>query len=159
MKIVIFGNSGSGKTTLAQKLATLNSINYLDLDTIAWKSNKPKVRRELSDSILDLNQFTSENESWIVEGCYSGLLKIAMEHSTEIIFLNPGVEACVANCKKRPWEQHKYKTKEEQNKNLDMLIGWVRDYEVRRDEFSLSSHRALFEHFLGDKQERRDCQG
>jgi len=34
-----------------------------------------------------------------------------------------------------------------------MLIGWIRDYETRRDELSLSAHRALFHGFAGDKRE------
>jgi hypothetical protein len=34
-----------------------------------------------------------------------------------------------------------------------MLVGWIRDYETRRDAFSLGTHRALFDGFAGDKVE------
>jgi hypothetical protein len=70
------------------------------------------------------------------------------------VFLNPGIEACVANARRRPWEPHKYASKEKQDANLDMLIGWIREYETRSDEtFSRSTHRALFDSFAGDKIE------
>jgi hypothetical protein len=34
-----------------------------------------------------------------------------------------------------------------------MLVDWIRDYERRRDVFSLSAHRALFDRFDGEKVE------
>jgi hypothetical protein len=46
-----------------------------------------------------------------------------------------------------------YASNAAQNANLEMLIGWIRDYETRRDAFSLSAHRALFDAFAGPKVE------
>ena len=34
-----------------------------------------------------------------------------------------------------------------------MLVGWIGDYAIRRDTFSLDAHRALFDRFGGDKIE------
>jgi hypothetical protein len=34
-----------------------------------------------------------------------------------------------------------------------MLIGWICNYETRRDTFSLAAHRALFDAFVGKKLE------
>lgn len=51
----------------------------------------------------------------------------------ELIFLNPGVEACVRHCRARPWESHKYPTRDAQDANLAMLIDWVRSYPSRDD--------------------------
>ena len=81
------------------------------------------------------------------------LLSLATERCTRVIFLNPGIEACVENCRRRPWEPHKYATAEEQDANLHMLIDWVREYETREDVFSLRSHRELFDEFDGEKEE------
>ena len=89
----------------------------------------------------------------MVEGCYADLLALVLPSCTQLVFLNPGVDACVANARARPWEPHKYATKEAQDANLDMLIGWIRDYATRGDEFSLAAHRALFDAFTGDKVE------
>jgi hypothetical protein len=41
--------------------------------------------------------------------------------------------------------------KEAQDANLEMLVGWIRDYDTRRDTFSFTAHRALFDSFAGDK--------
>ena len=89
----------------------------------------------------------------MIEGCYADLFEQALERCTLLVFLSPGIEACVANARLRPWEPHKYATKEAQDANLPMLIGWIRDYETRRDVFSLAAHRALFDGFAGAKLE------
>jgi len=155
-KILIFGNSGSGKSTLSKRLTQENGFKYLDLDILAWTettgSELPE-RRALSESVELINQFIEKNKSWVVEGCYADLLAHLLESADEVIFLNPGVETCLNNCRNRPWEPHKYASIEEQNKNLDMLLEWVKRYPERDDEFSLSAHRKLFEKFSGKKDE------
>lgn len=93
------------------------------------------------------------HERWVLEGCYSDLLAFALPHCTRMIFLNPGVDVCIANCRSRPWEPHKYDTPQEQEANLTGLIEWVQEYETRDDVFSLRSHRELFEAFDGEKVE------
>lgn len=55
--------------------------------------------------------------------------------------------------KNRPFESHKYDSLEQQNANLSMLIEWIKQYDQREDEFSLKSHRRLFENFKGKKKE------
>jgi adenylate kinase family enzyme len=155
-KIVIFGNSGSGKSTLAARLALESGLAHLDLDTLAWDPALPTTRRRLEDSLLAMAAFTDGNDRWVVEGCYADLLHAAISRCTRLIFLNPGIEACVANCRVRPWEPHKYASPQAQDENLAMLIGWVRDYETRNDEYSLHSHRRLYDEFKGAKAEIAD---
>jgi hypothetical protein len=36
---------------------------------------------------------------------------------------------------------------------LEGLIGWVREYEARDDEYGLRHHRQIFDAFQGPKQE------
>lgn len=152
-RIIIFGNSGSGKSSLAKTLSERYKAKHLDLDTITWKADQPGVRASFEESKDALMRFIEESDSWVIEGCYSDLLKEAARYSTEMIFLNPGIDACVENCKARPWEPHKYPTKEAQDENLKMLIDWVREYETRDDEFSLRAHRELFDNHIGRKTE------
>ena len=152
-KIVIFGNSGSGKSTLASALARELAIEHLDLDTLAWDLANPTQRRPLNRSLSDIAAFIHAHEEWVVEGCYSDLLSLAVSRCTRLIFLNPGMDVCMQNCRMRPWEPHKYPSPEAQNRNLDMLVEWVHEYEKRHDEFSLHSHRKLFDEFHGDKVE------
>jgi len=150
-KVVIFGNSGSGKSTLAKKLCKAESLSHLDLDSIAWKSVNPPERRPISESKREIDELIGSNKSWVIEGCYSDLLEVVLPESSEIIFLNLSVEACISNAKKRPWEPHKYETREAQEANLGMLIDWITEYAERNDTFSRSSHEVLFGCYKGKK--------
>jgi adenylate kinase family enzyme len=153
VRIVVFGNSGSGKSTLAKALSARYQAPHLDLDVIAWRPDQPGVRAARADSEAALRQFMAASENWVIEGCYTGLLALAAPACTELIFLNPGTEACVANCQARPWEPHKYASAAAQDANLPMLIAWVREYATRDDEFSLRAHRRLFDTHTGAKVE------
>lgn len=152
-RIVIIGNSGSGKSTLAQALASRHGLAHLDLDTVAWLPAIPPSRRALVESAAAIDAFRAEHTGWVMEGCYADLAELALPHATQLLFLNPGVEACIAQCRLRPWEPHKYSSPAAQDRNLAMLLDWVRGYETREDEFSLRRHRALFEGFNGAKRE------
>lgn len=153
--LLIFGNSGSGKSTLARRLAGERGLAHLDLDTLAWEATTPPSRRALAAGIAGINRFLDAHPSCVVEGCYADLLGAALPRCTTLLFLNPGLEACLANARARPWEPHKYPSKAAQDANLEMLLGWIREYETRADELSLRAHRALFDAFAGEKRELR----
>lgn len=155
-RIVIYGNSGSGKSTLAKQVSGQSDMALLDLDTITWQPGRPGERRALSDSLADLQTFIGWQDNWVIEGCYGDLIEAAAVHSTQLIFLNPGVARCVENNKKRPWEPHKYVSKSEQDARLEFLLDWVREYETRKDEFSLGRHRQIFDNFNASKRELQD---
>lgn len=154
MRIVILGNSGSGKSTLARRLASEHDLAHLDLDTLAWLPTSPP--RRAPDALAKLTAFMAA-ERWVIEGCYADLVAHAATRSTELVFLNPGVDVCIAHCRARPWEPHKYASKHAQDANLPMLIDWVRGYETRTDELSLHAHRALFDSFTGPKREQTEA--
>ena len=135
-KIVIFGNSGSGKSTLAKKLNMQFNIAHYDLDNIAWLPTSPPERMPLDQSIKAIEAFTDQNEGWVIEGCYGDLLELVLPAATEVIFLNLPIERCIENARNRPWEAHKYKSKQEQDANLENLINWIQEYESRDDIFS-----------------------
>lgn len=150
-KVVILGNSGSGKTTLSKSIAGREGLAHLDLDTLAWLPTKPPQRSPLSRARETIEDFVEFNEGWVIEGCYTDLLEFIAPFANELIFLNLSVEQCIENAKNRPWEPHKYKTKEEQDNNLDMLIDWISQYTERDDVFSFSSHMMFYESFEGRK--------
>lgn len=152
-RIVILGNSGSGKSTLAAALAREAGTEHLDLDTLAWDRANPTQRRSLIESRSDVSRFLEAHDKWVVEGCYSDLLSLVIPSCDQLIFLNPGIEICIQNCRSRPWEPHKYPSMEAQNRDLEMLSNWIREYETRDDEFSLRRHRELFAKFDGEKVE------
>lgn len=136
---------------MAERLAADYAVPHLDLDTFAWGA--PGVRRPLEASLSMIQSFLSTHLEWIIEGCYANLLRAVLPAATELRFLNPGVEACVRHCRARPWEPHKYASKEDQDAKLEFLLSWVREYDVRRDEYSLVAHRELFDGFRGAKRE------
>jgi len=152
-RIIIFGNSGAGKSTLAKQLQEQFELEHLDLDNLAWLDSSPPQRKPLMDSQIAITQFMEKHQAWVIEGCYADLLHMVLTDANEMIFLNPGVQTCIENCKNRPWEPHKYKSKQDQDQNLAMLIEWVKQYPVRDDEFSLNAHRRLFDDFPGKKIE------
>lgn len=152
-RVVIFGNSGSGKSTLAEEYSVKFDLPHLDLDILAWKKENSPTRKPLNESAIEIDGFTLQNENWVIEGVYSDLLCMVLIKATKMIFLNPGVETCINNCRNRPWESHKYESIEKQNQNLNMLLDWVKQYPNRNDESSLASHQKLYNDFGGNKIE------
>lgn len=150
-KILIFGNSGSGKSTLAKQLCETHRLSHLDLDELAWKPTTPPERLPLEESATAIQAFVASNDAWVIEGCYTDLMEIAGPHSDEIIYLNLPIDQCIENAKRRPWEPHKYESKEAQDNNLEMLLDWIRHYETRNDTFSQRAHLGFFEQFDGQK--------
>jgi adenylate kinase family enzyme len=156
-RILIYGNSGSGKTTMARAVAVELGLEHLDLDLIAWEA--AGERRSVDGSVALLQEFFAAHDGWVIEGCYGDLVEAALPWCTELRFLNPGVDACIANCCARPWEPEKYESREEQNRRLAFLLDWVRQYETRDDEYSLARHRAIFDGFTGAKLEYGSATG
>lgn len=152
-RITIVGNAGSGKTTLARHLAACNRVKALDLDTLAWRQDQPTERTTLADCEAQLLAWMTLETGWVIEGCYADLLRIVLPQCEELIFLNPSVDTCLANCRGRPWEPHKYPTPEAQDENLGTLLDWVADYPNRTDDCSLQAHQRLFKSFPGQKVE------
>ncbi len=153
LRMLIFGNSGSGKTTLARQIGARHQLAVLDLDNVVWSPAAPGVFRSDAEIIEALSAFVQANPSWIVEGCYGKWMQHLLPQCTEMVFCNPPEEVCLANCRARPWEPNKFKTKEEQDNWLPALLDWVHAYYTRDDDLSLAAHRRLFDAFEGAKRE------
>lgn len=153
MKVLVFGNSGSGKSTLAGQLAQDHGLAHLDLDTIVWEADRIAVQRRPDEVRAALESFWANHQRWVIEGCYGELVEAASCRCTELVFLNPGLSACLDNNRRRPWEPHKYASKEAQDAMLSNLQDWVAGYYERQDQWSYSFHRRIFEAFSGPKRE------
>ncbi|MFO0979659.1 MAG: hypothetical protein U0996_24885 [Planctomycetaceae bacterium] len=153
MRVSILGNSGSGKSTLARRLADLFKAPVLDLDTVAWEPGKIAVPRDSSLACRDIDQFVASAPaaSWIVEGCYGALVQWTLRHQPLLIFLDPGAEQCLAHCRNRPFEPHKYRTPEDQDSMLPALLTWVEDYYTRAGDMSHQDHQQRFDEYDGPK--------
>ncbi len=155
MQVVIIGNSGSGKTTLATALAAARAMPHLDLDAIAWEPTRAATPRDEALVREEVRTFCRESDAWVVEGCYTTLVGVALERSPWLLFLNPGLDACLAGCRARPWEPHKYASKADQDANLPQLLDWVAEYYRRPGPLSLAAHRECFDAYAGPKRELR----
>lgn len=153
MRIAILGNSGSGKSTLARWLAERSGAAMLDLDSVAWEPGQIAVPRDAAAAQADVRAFCSAHGHWVVEGCYASLIEVALAQGASLLFMNPGRAQCEANCRARPWEPHKYASREEQDRRLAFLLDWVGDYYLRDGEMSLAGHRACFDACTGPKTE------
>ncbi|MEX0619309.1 MAG: AAA family ATPase [Pseudohongiellaceae bacterium] len=149
-RVIVFGNSGSGKSSLAAELVATDKLAHLDLDILAWQPTTPPQRIPLAESAEKIEAFM-QHDNWVIEGCYADLLEIAASRATELIYLDLDVEQCIENAHNRPWEPHKYASKEDQDDNLDMLVDWISDYPNRDDVLSRKAHQRLFETFPGLK--------
>ena len=153
MRLLIFGNSGSGKSTLAAALSARHALPHLDLDTIVWEPGQVAVARAPEAVHADLQAFMALNSSWVIEGCYGELVEWAAPACTRLVFLNPGLETCLANNRRRPWEPHKYASPEAQDAMFEHLQAWVAGYYVRDDAWSLAEHHRVFDAYCGEKLE------
>ena len=156
VKVLVFGNSGSGKSTYARALAAREGILHLDLDAIVWEPGKIAVQRSPESVAGSLRSFIDLHPAWVIEGCYGELVRAASAQCTLLVFLNPGIDACLANNLNRPWEPHKYASLELQNNMLSQLQEWVAGYYQRKDAWSYPVHREIFDAFTGPKVEHRE---
>lgn len=155
MRLAIIGNSGSGKSTLARWAAGRTGAPHLDLDTVAWEPGAVAVPRDPATARADVAAFCRAHEDWVVEGCYASLVAAALPASPRLVLLDPGMSACLAHCRARDWEPHKFASLAEQDAHLAALLDWVGAYYTREGDMSLKAHRALFEAYAGPKAELR----
>jgi len=153
MRVVIMGNSGSGKSHRAQALAARHGLVHLDLDTIVWEPGQIAVPRVPEQVQAELLAFVEGNARWVAEGCYGDLVDAALPYYSKLVFMNPGLETCLENNRRRPWEPHKYASMEAQQGKLGFLLEWVAGYYTRDDAMSYARHRAIFDAFGGNKTE------
>jgi adenylate kinase family enzyme len=153
MRVLIVGNSGSGKSWRARALAAEHGLAHLDLDTIVWVPGLIAVARPVDDALADLRAFCQSQERFVVEGCYGDFIEAALPYCSELVFMNPGKDVCLAHNAARPWEPHKYESKEKQDSMLPFLLDWVGKYYERGDSCSYANHRRLFDAYAGNKLE------
>ena len=151
MRVTIIGNSGSGKSTLARQLADTQGLTPLELDTIAWEPGRVAVPRNEDEAAADVRAFCASHDRWVIEGCYASLAAEGLRESPVLLFLDPGVDVCLANARSRPWEPHKFPSADDQQKMLGPLLDWIRDYYTRDGDLSQRAHRALFDGYSGPR--------
>ncbi len=88
----------------------------------------------------------------LLRGGYSDLLEMVKARAKLIIYMDLSIASCIRNAKSRPWEPHKYPSKQAQDENLAMLLEWIGQYGERDDTFCKQAHQALWQSFTAKKQ-------
>jgi hypothetical protein len=118
---------------------------------VAWEPGQIALPRDSGAARADVVAFCRSHDHWVVEGCYASLVDATLPFGPRLVLLDPGEAQCLANCRARPWEPHKYASRDEQDERLAFLLDWVRAYYTRGGDMSLAGHRALFEAYAGPK--------
>lgn len=99
-KTAIIGYSGSGKSTLAKYFGEKYQIPVLHLDKVHWLPGWQE--RKSSQSAEIVSKFLDENESWVIDGNYSGMeYERRMEEADQIFFLKFNRFACLRRALRR----------------------------------------------------------
>lgn len=152
-RVAIIGNAGAGKTTLARALAELRGVPHLELDAIVWEPGQIAEFRPPEAIVADLEQLLSTAPGWVAEGCCGEIVTAVLRFEPELLFLNPGLDACVRHSRQRSWAPQHLASPDEQRALLETLLDWIEGYYHRNDPWSLAAHRALFESYPGPKRE------
>lgn len=125
MKIAVLGYSGAGKSTLARILAKHYKIPVLHLDTVQFKPNwEIRGQEEKEKTVLEF----MKNESWVIDGNYSGLYKQRrLEEADKIIILDFNRFFCFKSAFKR-YLENKGHTRPDMadgcNEKFDIAFMW-----------------------------------
>jgi adenylate kinase family enzyme len=97
-KILVIGSGGSGKSTLARQLGELLDIEVKHLDRLYWQPGWTEPSKE---EWLNKVKEVANDDSWIMDGNYSGTLDVRMQRCDTIVFLDLPRLVCLWRIVKR----------------------------------------------------------
>lgn len=119
-KVMIIGCCGAGKSTLAQQVAKKLQLPVLHLDAHYWQSGWVESEAE------DWKQIVAallEQETWVMDGNYSGTLDLRLPHADTIVFLDLPHWLCLWRIGKR-WWQYRGTTRPDMAANCPEHLNW-----------------------------------
>lgn len=152
-RVFVIGNSGSGKSTLARRLASRLQRAHIDLDGFAFL-DQIGTRRPVADSLAQLEAIEGFDRA-VIEGCYADLVGAAAAPEDHLVWLDLSVSDCTANAEGRPWEPHKWPSREQQDAFLPNLLEFIARYPEDVAPTGRPAHAALYDSFPGTR-ERHD---
>ncbi|MCF6136426.1 DNA topology modulation protein [Pseudalkalibacillus berkeleyi] len=98
-KIAVIGCPGAGKSTLSKKLGESLEIEVFHLDRLYWKPGWVETPRE---DLRAIQEQIVKQDTWIIDGNFSGTLDIRLEAADTIVFLDvPRIKCCYRVLKRR----------------------------------------------------------
>lgn len=138
-KISIIGGPGTGKTTLSNILSKKYNLPVTHIDGIHHLKNwEIRDKSERDQIILDI----VNKDKWIIDGTYHGTLKIRLEKSDFIIWLNYSTFAQLRGVFKRYFKIHGKERDEipgcKERLNLEFLK-YILNYNKKKRHFIYNS--------------------
>ncbi len=119
-RVLILGCCGAGKSTLARKLSDLTGIDIIHLDQEYWNPDWVETPKDQwNNKVAQL----IKNESWIMDGNYSGSLHLRIPRADTIIYLDRKTITCLSRVLKRTWKYYG-KTRPDMVKGCKERFDW-----------------------------------
>jgi adenylate kinase family enzyme len=97
-KVLVIGPGGAGKSTLANQLGEQLGIEVIHLDKLYWQAGWIETAKaEWLQTVEELLR----RESWIMDGNYSGTLKMRFAACDTVVFLDMSRTLCLRRVLKR----------------------------------------------------------
>jgi adenylate kinase family enzyme len=97
-KVLVIGPGGAGKSTFSKRLGLILNIEVTHLDVLYWKPGWVETAKPVWKNIVaELVQ----QDTWIIDGNYSGTLDIRVEACDTVIFLDVARLVCIWRVLKR----------------------------------------------------------
>lgn len=138
IKLIIFGNSGSGKTFLSKIISTKLNVPMISLDDIYWRDETYRRSRSskwISRRVIEYAQ----KKEWVIEGIYSHLIKLAVDYSNMIIWLDYDYHSCLKNLNNR---------EKGISENMQLKL---HQYYLKKNGSSWHTHDDIYRRYCGDK--------
>ena len=97
-KVLVIGSGGSGKSTFANRLGELLNIKVVHLDRLYWHPGW--VETPKADWLKTVDELLMQ-DSWILDGNYSGTLERRLKCCDAVIFLDMPRRLCLWRILKR----------------------------------------------------------
>jgi adenylate kinase family enzyme len=97
-KILVIGSGGSGKSTFAKQLGKILDIKVIHLDSLYWKSGWVEPPKH---EWVEVVKHLIAQDSWIIDGNYSGTLELRFEACDTVVFLDKSRLLCLWRVLKR----------------------------------------------------------
>lgn len=97
-RVLVIGSGGSGKSTVAAQLGELLNLEVSHLDKFYWRTGW--VKSEPDEWIKTVTNLIGQ-DSWIIDGNYSGTLELRVRKCDTIVFLDLPRMLCLWRIMKR----------------------------------------------------------